>query len=444
VGRIAGLAAGSAFTVCPTKGVRIMALTVKRHHRLVRAGKPVMKLDGPPNGVRGLYLVVEHKRNANWGLRFQIAGRTRWMGLGSALLGDGVSLDGAREKAKAARQQLRDKVDPLEQRAAERAAARVIAAKALTFKQAAESFIAQNEVGWKNPRHREQWTQTLKQYAYPIIGDLPVQAIDTGLVLKVIEPIWQTKTATASRLRGRIESVLAWATVRKYRSGDNPARWHSNLQHVLPNKSAVAKVEHHPALPYADMPAFVAKLKAHKTVAASALLFTIYTAARTQESVMARWSEIDLASKTWTVPASRMKAGKEHKVPLSDAAVALLRGLPREGNGDDGYLFVGRQPGTALNAKALSRLLARMGVAVTVHGFRAGFRTWAADSTSFAREIGEAALAHAIPDKVEASYKRTTFFDRRRQLMQAWSRFIASPPVQRREGDNIAPIGGAR
>jgi integrase len=420
-----------------------MALTVKRHRRLVRAGKPGQYLDGPPSGVRGLYLVVEHKRNASWGLRYQLNKRTHWMGLGSALLGDGVGLDQAREAAKAARAKLRGKVDPLQARRAEQAAARVAALKELTFAEAAKSFIEQNEVKWKNPRHIEQWTTTLATYAYPIIGKLPVSAVDTPLVLKCVEPIWKNKNATASRLRGRIESVLDWATVRDYRSGENPARWKGHLEHVLPNGGEVAKVEHHPALPYQDMPAFVAKLRTRQGAAAQALLFTILTSSRTQESVGARWSEVDLKERVWTVPASRMKAGKEHKVPLSDVAVDLLRKLYRDGDGD-GYLFIGSRSGSALNPKALHRLLARMHVPVTIHGFRSSFRTWAAEQTNFPREVGEQALAHTISDKVERAYKRTTLFDKRRQLMAAWAKYVTSAPVRRRARDNVVSIGGAR
>jgi integrase len=417
-----------------------MALTVKRHHRLVRAGKPGQYLDGTTGGgVRGLYLVVEHKRNANWGLRYQLDKRTHWMGLGSALF-DGVTLDQAREAAKAARAKLRGKIDPLQARRAEQAAARVAALKHLTFSEAAKHFIEQNEVKWKNPRHIEQWNTTLATYAYPIIGKLPVSAIDTPLVLRCVEPIWKNKNATASRLRGRIESVLDWATVRDYRSGENPARWKGHLEHVLPNGGEVAKVEHHPALPYQELPAFIAKLRTRQGTAASALLFAILTAARTNEVVGARWSEIDLKNKTWVVPASRMKAGREHKVPLSDQAVSLLRGLYRDGDGD-GFLFIGSRAGQSINAKALHRLLGRMGVNATVHGFRAGFSTWAAEQTNFAREVGEQALAHTIPVAQERAYKRTTLFDKRRRLMTTWARYVSSAPVQRRARDNVVSIG---
>jgi integrase len=334
-----------------------------------------MYLDGTTGGgVRGLYLVVKSKHSANWGLRYQLRGVTHWMGLGSALIGDGVTLAQAREKAIAARAKLRDKVDPLQQRRAERAAAQVAALKQLTFAEAAKQYIAQNEAAWKNARHRQQWHQTLATYARPI-NNLPVDQIDTPLVLRVIEPIWQTKTATASRLRGRIESVLDWAKARGYRGGDNPASW-DVIGKVPPNHKTFAKVTHHRALPYVAVPGFIAKLQGHKAITAQALLFTILTAARTQEVVGARWSEIDLAGKTWTVPGGRMKNGVEHKVMLAPEVIDLLRQLPRDGDGD-GFLFIGSRAGTSLNPKSLHRMLARLKVDAVPHGFRSSFSDWA-------------------------------------------------------------------
>jgi len=416
---------------------KVAALTADKHRERVSGGKVGMYLDGGRRGVRGLYLVVKGKRSANWGLRYQLRGVTHWMGLGSALLGDGVTLDQARDKAIAARAKLHDKIDPLQQRRAERAAAQVAALKQLTFAEAAKQYIAQNEAAWKNARHRQQWHQTLATYARPI-NNLPVDQIDTPLVLRVIEPIWQTKTATASRLRGRIESVLDWAKARGYRSGDNPASW-DVIGKVLPKGTAVAKVNHHPALPYADMPAFAAELRTRQGVAASALLFTILTAARTNEVVGARWDEIDFANKCWTVPSSRMKAGREHRVPLSPRCIDLLNKLPREAGNP--FVFIGARAGAAINAKALHRALARMHVDAVPHGFRASFRTWAAEQTSFAREVGEQALAHVIDDKTERSYKRTTLFDKRRQLMAAWAKYVSSAPLQRRARDNVVSIG---
>jgi integrase len=422
------------------KGGATMSLTVKRHHRLVRAGKEGMHLDGPPNGAKGLYLVIEHRRNANWGLRYALAGKTRWMGLGSALLGDGVTLDEARDKARAARAKLREKIDPLAVRQQERAAAAAAALKQITFAEAAHEFHKQRESGWRNRKHAAQVLGSLKTFAFPTLGKLPVDVVDTPLVLKVLRPIWNDKTETASRLRGRIEAVLAWAQVNGYRSGDNPARWRGHLQQALPKPSAVAKVAHHAALPYADVPAFMQALRQRDGVAAQALQFLIYTAARTGSVLGARWSEIDLAHAVWTVPPDRMKAHREHRVPLSKPAVELLRSLYRE-HGNDSVFIGAHNGGSTLSATAMVALLRRMGRDdVTGHGFRSSFRTWAAEQTNFAREVGEAALAHAIPDKVEAAYKRSTFFDKRRALMAAWAKYCLSPPRQK-AASNVVSIG---
>jgi integrase len=413
-----------------------MALTVKRHHRLVRSGREGMHLDGPPNGVRGLYLVIKSKRNCNWGLRFQLNHRTRWMGLGSALLGDGVTLDQARTKAIAAHNSLRDGIDPLQQRQAERAAAQVAALKQLTFAEAAKQYIAQNEAAWKNARHHQQWHQTLATYARPI-NNLPVDQIDTPLVLRVIEPIWQTKTATASRLRGRIESILDWAKARGYRQGDNPASW-SVIGKVLPNHKTFAKPVHHRALPYADVPAFVAKLRTHKGVAAQALLFTILTAARTNEVVGARWSEIDLKSAVWTVPPGRMKGGVEHKVMLAPEVIDLLQQLPRDGDGD-GFVFIGARPGAPLSPKSLHRVTGRLKVNAVPHGFRSSFSDWSHECTAHANHAIEISLAHKVGNDAEQAYRRGPMIAKRAKLMADWSRFCCTPP--KAISDNVVAIG---
>ena len=418
-----------------------MALTVKRVGKLLREGTAGRHSDRGGDGVKGLYLCIKNQANASWALRYQLAHASHWMGLGSAR---DISLAQAREKAKAQRVKLTEKVDPLATRRSEQAARALAAIKQITFSEAAKQYIAAHEKGWKNPRHREQWSQTLRQYALPKIGGLPVNAVDTPAVLRVLEPIWNEKTETASRLRGRIESILGWATVRGYRSGDNPARWKGHLSEALPKRSKVAPLEHYAAMPYADVPALVARLRQSSPVSAQALLFLILTAARSNEVIGARWSEIDLKNKTWTVPAERMKGGKEHKVPLSDVLLDLLRNLYREGDGD-GYLFVGSQPGGPLSRKTLTQLLKRMGVDVTVHGFRAGFSTWAAEQTNFPREVAEQSLAHVISNAVERPYKRTTLFDKRRQLMAAWARYCTSPVVPKREsGSNVVVPIGAR
>lgn len=418
-------------------------LTVKRVAKLLRAGVPGRHLDSGSgaDSVRGLHLVVVNQRNASWQLRYQIDKRTRWMGLGSAR---DVPLAKAREKAKREREKLTDKIDPLAVRKSERAAQRLAALKAITFAEAAQAFCTQHEGAWKNRKHAAQVISTLKTYAFPVIGQLPVSAIDTPAVLRCIEPIWREKTETASRVRGRIESVLAWCTVRGYRSGDNPARWRGHLEEALPKRSQIAKVKHHAALPYAELPTLAAKLRQREGVAARALMFTILTASRTGEVIGARWREIDLNNAVWTVPASRMKAGKEHRVALAPQAVALLRELPREGDSDDGYVFIGARPGTGLSNMAMTAMLRRLGHGdITVHGFRSAFRDWVAERTSYPGEVAEMALAHRVSDKVEAAYRRGTLLEKRKRLAADWVMFCLSPPAKAK-GDVVVPIGGAR
>ena len=309
-----------------------MTLTIKRIARLSTAGR---YSDG-----HGLYLQVMSPTNRSWLLRYERNGRgERWMGLGPLHT---VSLQEARERARKARQQLLDGVDPLDARKAERAAKALEAARTITFEKAAQAYFDAHERGWRNAKHRAQFLSTLKTYAYPKIGKLPVAAIDTGLVLKVIEPIWQDKTETASRLRGRIESVLDWATVRGYRTGDNPARWRGHLGEVLPARGKIQKTSHHAALSFGDLPEFMTALSQRDGVAARGLEFTILTAARTGEVIGATWEEIDLKAKVWTIPAGRMKASKEHRVPLSDRALEILSALPRERNNP--FVFIWSAP----------------------------------------------------------------------------------------------------
>jgi integrase len=373
----------------------------------------------------GLYLQIKGVNNKSWLLRFERDGRERWLGLGPLHT---YNLKEARERARDARQLLHSGIDPIEDRKAKKAERALAAAKSVTFKECAEAYIAANEGAWKNAKHAAQWTATLKTYVYPHIGNLPVASVDTGLVLKCVEPIWKDKTETASRVRGRIESVLDWAAVRNYRSGDNPARWRGYLEHVLPQKGKINKVEHHAALPYAELPAFMAELDRREGVAAKALQFAILTAARTGEVVGAKWDEIDLGAKVWTIPAGRMKGGREHKVPLSDRAIQLLRALPAEDG--NGFVFIGSRAGSGLSSMAMTQVLKRMGRGdITTHGFRSSFRDWAAEQTNFPREVAEMALAHTIPNAVEAAYRRGDLLLKRRQLMEAWSKFCTSPPA---------------
>jgi len=383
----------------------------------------------------GLYLRVTSEGTRNWVLRYMLDSRPRWMGLGPLAL---YSLAQARARALDARRKRHDGIDPIEARRAERTRQRLDAAKAITFKQCAETYIASHSAGWRNEKHRYQWKATLKDYAYPAIGDLPVQAADTALVLKVLEPIWTAKAETAGRVRQRIESVLDWAKVRGYRDGENPARWRGHLDKLLPARSRVREVEHLAALPYAKMPDFLTTLRAREAIAARALEFLILTAARTGEVIGARWNEIDLLDKLWTIPASRMKAHREHRVPLSPRALAILEEIQAacQGVASDGFVFLGPKPGTPLSNMALLMLLRRMELdELTVHGFRSTFRDWAAERTNYPNHVVEMALAHAVADKVEAAYRRGDLFEKRRRLMQQWATFCTATPAAERQGN---------
>jgi integrase len=308
----------------------------------------------------------------------------------------------------------------LEVREAARLAAAVERAKALTFDQCAADYIKAHRAGWRNAKHASQWESTLATYASPVFGTLPVASVDTALVMKVLNSIWTEKTETASRLRGRIESVLGWATTSGYRTGDNPARWRGHLENLLPAPEKVKKVEHHPALPWQQIGAFMADLRAREGIAARALEFLILTAARSGEVRGMRWDEVE--DGCWTVPAERMKAGKEHRVPLSDSAIALLEKMPRLGD----YVFPGAKKGALLSDMSLTAVLRRMGrEGITVHGFRSSFRMWAAEATNFPREVAEHALAHQLPDKVEAAYRRGDLHDKRKLLMQGWAEYVS-------------------
>jgi integrase len=323
-------------------------------------------------------------------------------------------------------------VDPIEARKADRAQAALDDAKAITFKEATQRYIAAHRAGWKNPKHTPLWENTLAAYAEPVIGKISVQAIDTGLVLRVLEPIWRTKPETAGRVRGRIEVILDWAKSRGLRQGENPARWRGHLQYQLPARSKVRRVKHHPALPYAELPCFMAKLREQEGIGARALEFTILTAARTGEIIGAKRSEASTADMLWTVPAERMKAGKEHRVPLSGRALTILRDVTALETGDDTFIFGGGKQGKPPSNMTMASVLHRMGYAnVTVHGFRSTFRDWAAERTDFPNEVVEMALAHAVSNRVEAAYRRGDLFEKRRQLMSEWSNFCNTPTAAR-------------
>jgi integrase len=396
-----------------------------------KAKWPGMYADGG-----GLYLRVTDSGTKNWVFRFMLNGRPRWMGVGPLHT---IGLAEARNRAAAFRLQRHDGVDPIEKRRAERLEARLDAAKAVTFKECAATYIASHRAGWRNPKHAAQWQATLATYAEPVMGGLSVQAIDTALVLKVLEPIWTTKPETAGRVRGRMESILDWANVRGYRAGENPARWRGRLDKLLPARSKVRRVEHHAALPYAELPAFLESLREQEGIAARALELAILTAARTGEVLGARWSEMDLVVKTWTLPAARMKAGREHRIPLSGRALAILQQLQSHRQADDAFVFPGGKNGRPLSNMALLMLLRRMCLGdVTAHGFRSSFRDWVAERTSFPAEVAEIALAHTVSDKTVAAYNRSNLFDRRRRLMAAWATFCTAP--DQKAQSNIASL----
>lgn len=365
----------------------------------------------------GLWLQTTAGGAKSWVFRFQMAGRAREMGLGSFST---FTLAEARERARRQRQLVADGIDPIERRKAERARAQLDAARALTFDQCAAAYVEAHRAGWKNAKHADQWANTLAAYASPAFGALPVADVDTPLVMRALSPIWHQKTETASRLRGRIESVLDWATVQGFRTGDNPARWRGHLDKLLPKRAKVQKVRHHPALPYTEAADFVAALRQQEGTAARALEFLILTAARTGEVIGAKWSEFDLDAKTWTVPGERMKAGRDHEVPLSSRALAIVKQLAKMKTGD--YVFPGRRPRDPLSNMAMLALLKRMGRSdLTAHGFRSTFRDWAAECTDYPGELAEMALAHIVSDKTEAAYRRGTMKEKRRRLMLDWA-----------------------
>jgi integrase len=404
-------------------------------HRLsavkVKNAKPGKRRDGTPRvqlhaDGGGLYLQVTPASagtSKSWIYRYaSAAGKERFMGLGSL---DTVGLADAREKAADCRKLREQGKDPIDEREAQRGSAAVERAKAMTFDQCAEHYITVHRAGWRNPKHAAQWKSTLATYASPVFGNLPVGSIDVGLVIKVIEPIWATKPETASRVRGRIESVLDWAGSRGFRNADNPARWKGRLENLLPPRSKVRAVQHHAALPFTETDDFMHSLRERDAVAARALEFAVLTAARTGEVLGAKWTEIDLKSQVWTIPANRMKSGREHRVPLAEAAVAVLKRMLKIREND--YVFPGDRRATLSNM-ALLMLLRRMGRDdLTAHGFRSTFRDWAAECTHFPNEVVEMALAHAIGDKVEAAYRRGDLFEKRRKLMDAWAAYCESP-----------------
>lgn len=367
-------------------------------------------------GVAGLRLRVRGGARS-WILKISIGGKRREIGLGRF---PDVSLAVARDKAREVVEQIAKGIDPVQKRKEIRSCLLAERAAETTFKKAANEFLADKGVEWKNVKHAQQWTNTLEKYVYPVVGDIQVKNVELSHIIKILEPIWTTKTETASRLRGRIESVLDWATVRGYRKGDNPARWKGYLDKVLPSPSKISKTVHFKALPVSGIKTFMEQLRGSQGVSARALEFLVLTAARSGEIRGALWSEIDLKKMVWTIPADRMKAGKEHRVPLSSRAVQILKNLPKF----DGVEFVFPSPrGNILSDMALNAVLRRMKVDAVPHGFRSTFRDWVAERTNYPNEVAEMALAHTIVNKVEAAYRRGDLFEKRRKMMDDWTLF---------------------
>lgn len=412
----------------------------------VKNAKPGRHADGG-----GLHLLVKESGARSWVFRFMLNGKSRDLGLSRcpeavALLRTSgepeLTLAQARDIAAIYRLKVRAGIDPLEEReqeeAARAAAAELAKIRSVTFRSAAKTYIEANEPNWKNPKHRKQWPNTLEAYVYPVIGDTPVSDVKTEQVLEILEPLWKSKPETASRVRGRIETILDAAKARGHRQGENPARWRGHLAQILPRRSRLTR-GHHAAMPYEKVPEFLERLRSRAAVAALALEFTILTAARSGEVIGATWAEIDLNKAVWVIPAARMKAGREHRVPLSARAVEILKTVEPLGSE---WLFPSTRGGR-LSGMAMAMLLRRMKVEVTVHGFRSSFRDWAAECTTYAHEVAEMALAHTIDNKVEAAYRRGDMFEKRRRLMDEWDAYctgVRIPANAEDGGATITPI----
>ena len=393
----------------------------------------------------GLTLQITATGAKSWLLRYMVAGKPHGMGLGPTHT---VSLAEARQKALDARKLLIDGINPLAAKKQSKIAAALADAKMMSFDQCAEAYILAHKAGWKNAKHGDQWTNTLNTYASPVFGHLPVAEIDTALVVKCLAPIWESKTETASRVRGRIESVLGWATTSGYRTGENPARWKGHLENLLATISKSSRTKNHPSLPWQRSGAFMSALRAREGVSARAVEFAILTACRSGEVRGAQWAEFDTAGKLWTIPAERMKAKREHQVPLSDAALAVLESMPKD---DDVEVVFAGTKGQPLSDMSLTAVIRRMngdekpvwadanGDSITVHGFRSTFRMWAAESTNYPREVAEHALAHQLPDAVERAYQRGSQFAKRAALMAEWAVYCATVPTDA----VVKPIRGA-
>jgi len=415
----------------PKKAAELGALQVSR---LTKPGTHAV------GGVAGLKLKVNDAGARSWVLRATVAGKIRDMGLGGY---PDVTLAQARERARGARDQIFGGVDPIRARKEARSAVAAASARARTFDQCVQAYLKAKSSEWKNAKHRAQWSSTLDLYASPVLGKMLVTDIDLSHALTVLEPVWTTKTETASRLRGRIETVLDWATVRKYRTGENPARWRGHLDQLLARPRKIKKVKHHPAVQIDQAGAFMADLRRIEGMSARALEFAVLTAARSGEVRGARWGELNLAERLWIVPAERMKAKREHRVPLSKQAVSLLQGLERIDGTD--LVFPGRKHDTMLSDMSLTATMRRMGYkdrqerVCVPHGCRSTFRDWAAERTSYPGDMAEIALAHKIDSETEAAYRRGDMLAKRGRMMQAWADFCGTIP----KAGNVVPIKAA-
>ncbi len=396
----------------------------RRTNRLTAADLRRKKPDMYPDG-GGLYLQVSIASdgvsiNRSWIFRYAIGGRTHDMGLGSIHT---INLVEARARARKCRQLLLDGINPLEQRSSERTAQALESAKAVSFEECAHRFINAHRDSWRNGKHALQWPRSLAMHIFPTLGKIPVGAIDTPLIVKALSKVWDTAPETASRIRGRIEAILDWATVAGLRQGDNPARWGGHLEHLLPAPRKRIK-RHHAAMPYREVPSFMHKLRAVDSIGARALEFAVLTASRRGETLGATWDEVDFDAKTWAVPGTRMKNGETHDVPLSARCMEILTEMRAKASGD--LIFPGREG--QLAAATFERLLKTLGHDdITVHGFRSTFRDWAGEDTNFDRETIETALAHQVGSAVERAYRRARGLEKRRKLMEAWAQFCARP-----------------
>lgn len=406
-----------------------------RGFKLTQMQVDKLKIEGVYGDGAGLSLNVTKGGSKSWLFRYMIAGKARWMGLGSY---PDVSLAEARDKAAEGRKMTNQGIDPLVDKRQKVSVIRAAVAKAITFDKAAEQYIDAHKSGWRNEKHIDQWRNTITTYASPVIGSIDVALVETAHIMKIIEPIWSTKTETASRLRGRIESILDWATVRKYRIGENPARWKGHLDKLLPKPSKVSKVEHHAALPWIEMGPFLVALRKQEGIGAKALELAILCASRSGEVRLATWDEFNLDSGVWIVPPERMKAQREHRVPLSKQAIDLL--VKMKAMFPNGLVFPGAKQDKPLSDMSLTAVLKRMDRPdLTAHGFRSTFRDWAAESTNYPSEMAEMALAHAVGDKVEAAYRRGDLFEKRRHMMQSWADFCDTTIT----AGEVIPLHGA-